>query len=120
MAIELSLDTIDELAQDDYADVIIPLASGQAVTLVHPLRMADEQREKLVSYFKELEESAEEDADAEASTESEADMIEHMQGLLRIAIADGADDLFSALGRDATKYQTVVKFYFEKANPGEA
>ena len=120
MAIELSLDTIDELAQDSYADVVIPLTSGKAITLTHPLRMADEQREKFASYFKELEKSEKEGDDAEASAESEIDMIEQMQGLLRIAVAEDADDLFSALGRDATKYQTVIGFYFEKANPGEA
>lgn len=123
MAIELSLDAVDQLAQEDYADIAIPLPSGEAVTLVHPLRMEDEQRDKLTGYFKELQEAAEaEESGAEAGEAegSDADMIEQAQELLRIIVAENADDLFAALGRDATKYQTVVKFYFETVQPGEA
>lgn len=126
MAIELSLDTVDQLAQQDYADIEIPLPSGGAVTLIHPLRMEDEQRDKLSDYFKELQKAEEAGADEGAESESEegeksdADMIEQAQALLRIIVAERADDLFAALGRDATKYQTVVKFYFETVQPGEA
>lgn len=125
MAIELSLDTVDQLAQEDYADIVIPLPSGGAATLVHPLRMEDEQRDKLTDYFKDLQEAAEaaeKDGaeEADEAEESDADMIEQAQDLLRIIVAGDPDDLFAALGRDATKYQTVVKFYFETVKPGEA
>lgn len=133
MAIELSLDAVDELAQDDYADIVIPLPSGQAVTLVHPLRMEDEQRKALETYMKRLGEEAEaakaakaraeagEEVDEEAEgSEEQPDDIEQAQELIRIVSTGDTDELFERLGRDSTRYQSIVGFYFEKVTPGEA
>ena len=120
MAIELSLDTVDQLAQADYADVAIPLPTGQVITLIHPLRMEDEQRKELAAYFKVLGETAEAAEKGETDAEEDEDPIEQMQDLLRLVVAGNADDLFAAVGRDATKYQAITKFYFETVQPGEA
>lgn len=121
MAIELSLDTVNEMAQEDYADIAIPLPSGEAATLVHPLRMSDENRKELMGYFKALEKDVEKDADeAEESEAEDADVISQAQDLLRIIVDGSPDGLFEALRGDATQYQAVVKFYFETVNPGEA
>lgn len=129
MAIELSLDAVDELAQDDYADVVIPLPSGQAVVLVHPLRMEDEKREALETYMKKLgDEAKAAKARAEAreageevdEPEEKADDIDQAQELIRIVGTGDTDELFEKLGRDSTRYQAIVGFYFEKVTPGEA
>lgn len=125
MAIELSLDTVNEMAQEDYADIAIPLPSGEAAILVHPLRMSDENRKELMGYFKALEKDAEKDTkkDADEAGEDEAedvDVVSQAQDLLRIIVDGSPDELFEALRDDATKYQAVVKFYFEAVNPGEA
>lgn len=131
MAIELNLDTIDQLAQDDYADIVIPLAGGETATLVHVLRLEDEKRDELNAFFKDIkpeknaegaEAEASEDADEDADEEDAKGALEQAQDLLRIVAKSGdeADALFAALGRDMTKYQAVVTFYMEKAQPGEA
>jgi len=125
LAIELSLDTVNEMAQEDYADIAIPLPSGETATLVHPLRMSDENRKELMGYFKALEKDVEKDAkkgadEAEESEAEDADVISQAQDLLRIIVDGSPDGLFEALRGDATQYQAVVKFYFETVNPGEA
>lgn len=134
MAIELSLDTVDELAQENYADIIIPLPGGSAVTLVHPLRMSDEQREDFEAYFSDVRDVVEkskaraaaleagEELEDEPEDEAEkADAIEQSSELLNL-IAEGQDAsaLIEALKGDLTKHQAVITFYFETVNPGEA
>lgn len=126
MAKELSLDTITEIAQEDYADIVIPLLDGQAVTLLHPMRLSDEKRDELVAFFEveasDGEEPAEKAKPEDGSDEEPKSALEHMQGLLRIVSATEpeAELLFEALAGDLTKHQAVVKFYMESANPGEA
>lgn len=124
MAIELNLDTIDQLAQDDYADIVVPLGGGKATTLVHVLRLEDEKRDELDAFFKSIkspDDESEDDSD-EAAAEKGNKSLEQAQELLRIVAKsdEEADDLFAALGKDMTKYQATVNFYMEKAQPGEA
>lgn len=123
MAIELSLDAVDNLAQEDYADIAIPLPSGEAVTLVHPLRMTDENRKALTDYFESVEKESESEAGEEEESDDKSedlDLVGQAQELLTILVDGDPSDLFDALAGDVTKYQAIVKFYFEKANPGEA
>lgn len=120
MAIELSLDAVDEMAQEDYADVIIPLPSGNAALLAHPLRMSDEKRASLADYFQDLQESDDAEGEDSAKSLADGDLVSQAQDLLRILVDGDPGELFEALADDATKYQAVVKFYFEAANPGEA
>ena len=129
MAIELNLDTIDQLAQDDYADIVVPLGGGKATTLVHVLRLEDEKRDELDAFFKSIKspddesegDEPEDDSD-EAVDEKGNKSLEQAQELLRIVAKsdEEADALFAALGKDMTKYQATVNFYMEKAQPGEA
>lgn len=122
MAIELSLDAVDNLAQEDYADIAIPLPSGEAVTLVHPLRMTDENRKALTDYFESVEKESKGEAGEEESDDKseDLDLVGQAQELLTILVDGDPSGLFDALAGDVTKYQAIVKFYFEKANPGEA
>lgn len=123
MAIELNLDTVDQLAQDNYSDIVIPLPGGTAATLLHPLRLSDEKRDELQDYFKDIRPEEAEEVEGEDAEETEAekvDMLEQLQGLLRIIASGDADELFAAVGTDLTKYQAIVTFYFETVNPGEA
>lgn len=128
MAIEITLDSITDEAQDGFPDVVVPLGGGNAVTLLHPFRLSDEKRDELNAYFKSGESEDDEgaddtDTDDEAeSAEDRADAKEQVVELLAIVAetTEGLNALCEALGDDLTKYQAITKLYMESVQPGEA
>jgi hypothetical protein len=119
----LTLDDINEAADEQYGHLEIPLGGGSVVKLINPLRLSDAKRKELKAWMKPVDAAikAEENGE-EASEDDEDNAFDKAAELIHIVAetAAQAEKLVKALGRDQAKLKIVIEAYFDKESAGKA
>lgn len=127
MANVFSLDSLREAAQEEFADLEIPVSDTKTIKLLNPLRLSEEQRDEIREFFNQLGD-AEEDEEVEGGEAKEGDDEEAVtmfdiikEILVRVAeTREDGDFLIESIGDDRPLLLVVFNRWSDRTQAGEA